>query len=200
MLEMMKMTWTIVARLLIWILPVLMFDGCLNRDPHLKVDEHFTIGASWPGAPMYLGYLNRSAVWDEESAKEMSEDEWMRAFDKHGRKQSWQLSGITDYRLSNAAIIGQSPKGWFIADRRFGELRLFESSAQRDEGLRNFYHLDDLTSFAAPSARMWLMSNWLWPWVHLYYAVCLILVPSLTIWGYRRRQKQLLDIRTRKCS
>ena len=187
----MRLSWTIAKRVLAWIFPVFLFDGCLHRDPYLKVDEHFTIGASGPGAPMYLGYLNNSVVWDEESAKEMSRDEWNRAFEEHQRRQSWQLSDITDYRLSDAAIIGQSPKGWFIADRRSGSLRLFESSTLRDEALQKEYHLNDLTSFAAPSVLMRMKSNLFWPWVHLYYAACFIFVPSLTIVGHRRASRRL---------
>jgi hypothetical protein len=194
----MKEIFTILGRLFCWIFPVLMFDGCLNRDPHLKVDEHFTIGASWPGGPMYLTYWNASAKWDEKLAEELSREERLQTLEEHQRRKHWQLGDVTDYSLSAAAIIGQSPKGWFIADRNSGVLRLFVSKSQRDALLSDEYDLDLLASFAPPSAVMWLKSNWLWPWVHLYYAACFILVPSLTIWGHRRRQKQLLDIRTQQ--
>jgi len=194
----MRLIWTITKRLLAWIFPVFLFDGCLNRDPYLKIDDHYIIGANCSGCPLSLNYRNSSIKWDEESAGDMSREEWDRAFEAYRKRQLWHLDDITDYMLSDAAIIGRSPKGWFIADQRSGDLRLFESSAQRDEALRKAYHLDDLNSFVRPSALMQMKSNGLWPWVHLYYAACFILVPSLTFARNRSTQKQLLDIRARQ--
>ncbi len=175
--------------MLCWIFPVFMFDACLHRDPHIKVDEHFTIGASWPDAPMYLGYSNTSVKWSEELAEGMSRDEWTKAFQDFQTRRGWQLSGITDYGLSGAAIIGNSPKGWFIADRNSGVLRLFPSMNERDQVMQDEYHLDPLHSFASPSLLMRMKSNLLWPWIHLYYAACFIIIPWLSI-GCRRRCAQ----------
>lgn len=182
----MRLARKIVKWVLAWIFPVFLFDGCLNRDPHLKVDEHFTIGASWPGAPMYLDYSNASEKSPEEAADEMSQDERLKALQEHQSRQHWQLSGIADFGLSETVISGNSPKGWFIADRSSGLLRLFPSSDERDRALQVEHHLDWPGSFAPPSMLMRMRSNWLWPWVHLYYSACFILIPAWMLAMHRR--------------
>lgn len=182
----MKMIRVILARLLCWVFPVFMFDACLHRDPFVKVGEHFTIGASSPDAPMYLDYSNSSVKWSEEAAEEMTYDERIKAFQEHQTRQHWQLSGITDFGLSETVISGNSPKRWFIAERRSGLLRLFPSSSERDRVLRDEHHLDWPRSFAPPSLLMRMRSNMLWPWVHLCYAACFILIPVWTIAMHKR--------------
>lgn len=176
----MKTLWKIVCRLMVWVFPVFLFDGCLNKDPFLWVDERFYIGAAWPGAPVYLNYTNGSLKRSEEVAPEKSDRERMKAYETFQKKRHWQLYDISQFSFSDKAIIGNSPKGWFIADRSSGELNLFPSANERDLVVRNVYHLDPLQSFGRPSCLMQLRSNFLWPWVHLYYAACLVLIPLLT--------------------
>lgn len=170
----MSIAWDILKRLFVWIFPVLLFDGCLNRDPYLKVDEHFTIVAISGGSPMYLSYRNRSAPLSSQ---------WR-----------WELGGIKDYKLSEAAIIGSSPKGYFIADRHMGVLRLFPSSKERDQVLRDEYQADPLNSFTPPPLLMWMKSRFLWPWVYLYYVACFIIIPWLTVRSHRRVGKQFYEL------
>lgn len=170
---------------MVWVFPVFLFDGCLNRDPFLRVDDHFYIGAAWYGSPIYLDYTNVSLKGSDESAAGVSDEESMKAYETFKKKRHWQLDGITQFSLSETAIIGNSPKGWFIADLVSGELKLFPSLSERDLVLHNVYHLDPLHSFGRPSWLMQLKSNFLWPWVHLYYAACLVLVPLLTLMGHR---------------
>jgi hypothetical protein len=173
----MRLTWTIAKRVLAWIFPVFLFDGCLNRDPYLKVDKRFSIMAICSGCPMHLLYRDSSIHWSRETVEELSDEERTKAFEAYLKKQSWHLDDITDYKLSDVAIIGGSPKGYFIADRHSGVLRLFPTINERDQVLRVDYRLDSLASFAPPSAITWMKSNWLWPWVHLYYATCFVFVP-----------------------
>lgn len=175
---------------MVWVFPVFLLDGCFNRDPFLKVNDHFYIGASWPGAPIYLDYTNWSLKGSEEAAEEMYGEERTKAFESFRKKKHWQLDDITQFSLSETVIIGNSPKGWFIADLASGELKLFSSISGRDQVLRDIYHLDPVHSFGPPSWLMQVKSNFLWPWVHLYYAACLVLVTLLTLRESRRAPRR----------
>lgn len=166
----MRVAWDILKRLFVWIFPVLLFDGCLNRDPYLKVDEHFTIAASCGGCPMYLSYRNKSAPV---------------SLHEPFQNWHWSLGDIDGCRLSEAAIIGDSSEGPFIADRFSGELRLFSSRDERDQVLRLQYHLES-HEFSPPSALMWMKSRALWPWIYIYYFGCFVLVPWLTFTENKR--------------
>ncbi len=170
----MKMTWDILRRLFVWIFPMFVFDGCLNRDPHLEIDEHFTIGAISGGSPLYLSYRNRSA--------------------RMSSLWRWELGAIADYKLADAAIIGSSPKGYFIADRHTGALKLFPSSKERDQVLRDEYQADPVNTFAPPSLLMWMKSRFLWPWIYLYYVACLLFIPWLSVRSQRRLTARLYKL------
>lgn len=164
-----------------WVFPVFMLDACFHRDPYLRINEHFSAGASWAGAPVYLDYTNWSVQWSEKAAEGMSEEEKAKAHADYKKKRHWQLQEITKVSFSDAAVIGNSPKGWFIADLGTGELQLFPTSSARDLALQTVYHLDPARSFGPAPWLMRQRSNSFWPWVDLYYVACFIGIPWLTI-------------------
>jgi hypothetical protein len=176
----MKLAWTILKRLLVWIFPVLMLENCMNRDPHLKIDERFSLVAICGSCPMALIYRDDSLRWPPERTPEMTDEDFSKAMDKTLKALRWQLREITDYKLTEKAIIGRSPDGHFIADRITGVLRLFRSNKERDQALEAEYHLRPDSDFHPPSTWMWARSRYCWPWFHLYSLACFILIPWLT--------------------
>lgn len=156
--------------LFVSVFPVLMFDGCMNRDPYIRLDSHFTIGAISTESPMFLNYRHWSSPDFETN--------------------HWSLEDISNYRLTQATIIGNSPKGYFIADRTKGTLRLYKSTDERDQVLSQEYSLQ-ISDFKPISWIMWLKSNWFWPYVHIYYLLCFILIPVSIVLLEKRKLRKL---------
>ncbi len=173
----MKLIGTILLKYLKWILPVMLLDGCFNRDPYLKIDERFSLSAISGGSPKSL--INRDpeyrSKWD--SIHNLKGAELEKTRDELHETSSWQLHEVADYKLADEAIIGRSERGYFIADRQDGRLHLFPEKAERDRILREQYHLDPKTSFHPPREWMWMRSRLFWPWVELYYLCCLVVIP-----------------------
>lgn len=190
----MKLTWAILKRLFVWVFPVFLFESCLNRDPYLKIDERFSIAAISGSHPLTL--INRDPngrqAWD--AIKHLNEDEFIKASEELLKTSRWQLHEITEYEISEKAIIGYSPEGFFIADRLSGTLRLFQLSTERDQTLRDQYQLDPASDFLPPSAWMWARSRTFWPWFHLYFICCFILIPWFSVHSQRRVGKHFYEL------
>jgi hypothetical protein len=54
----------ILVRFLIWIIPMNLLDGCLNRDPYLEIDHRFSISAICGSCPLSLINRDKSQKWD----------------------------------------------------------------------------------------------------------------------------------------
>jgi hypothetical protein len=183
----MKLIGTILLKYLKWILPVMLLDGCFNRDPNLIINEKFSMSAICGRCPMTLH--NRDPKWKEEwtAVRDLEGEEFNKAADALQATSRWDLNEIVEYKLSDKAVIGRSDdQGYFIADLRDGRLHLFPGKGERDRMLREQYHLDSETSFHAPPEWMWMKSRLFWPWVELYYLCCLVVIP----WRLARLQSQ----------
>jgi hypothetical protein len=186
--------WTILKRLFVWVFPVLLFEGCLNRDPYLKIDEQFSMAAISGSHPLTLINRDPNARQARDAIKHLNEDEFIKASEEMLKTSRWQLHEITDYKISEKAIIGCSPEGFLIADRRSGKLRLFQTVAERDKILRGEFHLDAVLDFMPPSEWMWARSRTFWPWFHLYFLACFILIPWLSLRAERNAKSQFYEL------
>jgi hypothetical protein len=166
----------------------------MNRDPYLKIDERFSLVAICGSCPMALIYRDDSLQWPPEKTPEMTDEDFSKAMDKTLKASRWQLQEITDYKLTAKAIIGRSPEGHFIADRSTGVLRLFRSNKERDQALDAEYHLHPGSDFNPPSEWMWARSRYFWPWFHLYFLACFILIPWLSLRAERNAKSQFYEL------
>jgi hypothetical protein len=173
----------ILLRIIVWILPLNLLDGCLNRDPYLKIDDRFCIFAICGSCPQSLILRDRSAKWDWN----VSGNDSVEGFDDFLATTNWTLENVTHYKLSDAVIIGDSSEGSFIADRKTGRLRLYPSLAKRDVVLRQEYGLDPDKDIHPPSEWLWTKSRFLWPWFLSYYIGCLLVLPLYTVLSARKR-------------
>ncbi|MEQ1752305.1 MAG: hypothetical protein ABL974_22990, partial [Prosthecobacter sp.] len=177
------------------ILPVMLLDGCFNRDPNLIINEKFNMGAICGRCPMTL--QNRDPKWKGEWAalRKLEGEEFNKAADALEATSRWDLNEIVEYKLSDKAVIGRSDEqGYFIADLRDGRLHLFPGRGERDWMLREKYHLDPETSFHAPSQWMWMRSRLFWPWVELYYLCCLLVIPWRQVGTRSLAAKKLYEL------
>lgn len=172
----------ILWRLIVWILPMNLLDGCLNRDPYLKIDDQFTLSAICGSCPKWLVNDNRSHKWDWNNP----ENNPFKTFEEFLEATHWTLEDVTQYKLSDEVIIGDSPEGRFIADRKTGKLQLYSSQSERDYILRQEYALDPEKDIHPPSGWMWTRSRFLWPWFLSYYIGCLVVIPFHTIRRFRK--------------
>ncbi len=145
--------------LFVWVFPVFFLDAFFNRDPFYKLDSHFTIGTTCAGCSWFLSYSNRTL--------------------EDYTKSQWVLDNITYFGYNDDSIIGKSPKGFFIADRNSEEISFFSDGEARDKLLREKYHRERADFKFEPSFLMEMKNNLLWPYVHIYYALCFILIPLL---------------------
>jgi len=167
----------IFVRLLIWIIPMNLLDGCLNRDPYLKIDHRFSILAICGSCPLNLINRDKSQKWDWND----QENNPFKTFEEFEAATDWRLESVTQIKLSDEVIIGDSPKGSFIADRKTGKLNLLQSQSARDYVLKHDYSLDLDNDIHPPTEWMWIRSRLFWPWFLSYYIGCLLLLPPHTI-------------------
>jgi len=159
-----------------------LLDGCLNRDPYLKIDDRFTLSAICGSCPKWLVINDQSQKWDWK----VPENNRFKSFDEFLEATHWTLEDVTECKLSEEVIIGLSPEGRFIADRKTGKLHLYQSLSERDQVLRQEYGLDPQKDVHPPSQWMWTRSRFLWPWFLSYYIGCLLLLPIHTIRSARK--------------
>jgi len=186
----MKLIGTILLKYLKWILPVMLLDGCFNRDPYMKIDERLSYSAICGGCPKSLDYSNpnRGLRFHPMTQSQMKD------YEKDWENADWSMEEVTDFLMSEHLLIGRSPEGYFIADRRDGRLHLFPGRGERDWMLREQYHLDPETSFHAPTQLMWMRSRLFWPWVELYYLCCLVVIPWLVIRAHRHSTRRFYSL------
>lgn len=187
---------TVLRRYLKWILPVMLLDGCFNRDPYVKIDERFSIAAICGSCPMSL--IQRDPKWQERSdeVERLPKPEREKAWDELMETASWQIHDLTECQLSEKVIIGHSSdEGFFMADRGTGRRFIFKSRTGRDVALKNNFGLDAQDeSFHKPTQLMWMRGRVFWPWVELYYLVCLLIIPWRTFIHQRRADKQFYEL------
>jgi hypothetical protein len=167
---------TILKHLCILVLPVFMFDAFANREPFYELDARFTIGMDGGGS----WFLQRSGL---------ALDEYKSVGDQIADR--WSLDDITDYGVTDEAIIGKAPEGdphsmffdrakaklhFFIVDRKTGKQRFFDDEASRNQVLQSDYHRERRDFCFDPSLLTQMKNNLLWPYVHLYYGLCLVLI------------------------
>jgi hypothetical protein len=119
----MLLLWPIMKRLFAWVFPVLLLENCMNRDPYIKIDERFSVVAVCGSCPKIL--INKAPDWRQSirAVFQLEGEDYEEAMDRFEKTQKWELEGVTDYKLSDSVITGNSAKGYFIADRRspFGQ-------------------------------------------------------------------------------
>lgn len=91
-----------------------LLDGCLNRDPYLKIDDRFEIIAICGSCPHYLNLKDKSLRWDWQNPENNS----FKSFEEFLAATNWTLEDVSKYKLSDAVIIGHSPQGRFLVDRK----------------------------------------------------------------------------------
>lgn len=176
-------------RIIVWILPMNLLDGCLNRDPYLKIDHRFSISAICGSCPKHLINRDRTRKWDWNKPENNS----FKTYEEFEATTNWTLEDITQFKLSEEVIIGRSPEGCFIADRRTGKLRLYQIQAGRDQVLRQEYGVDPERDVHPPSQWMWTRSRFLWPWFLSYYIGCLLWIVIQTIRSVRKDSQSQLQ-------
>ena len=71
--------------LAIFVLPVLLLDGCINRDPLYYLDSKGQLGATWAGGPLYFDYGDRTSLQSYAA-------------------QHYQLDNITEFLMIRSAL------------------------------------------------------------------------------------------------
>lgn len=179
----------VIRKYLKWILPVMLLDGCFNRDPYVKIDERFALAAICGSCPMSLIQRDPQSNQRRDELEKLPQPEQDKAWDEFIETASWQIHDLTDYLLSEKAIIGHSSdEGFFIADRSSGRRFIFKTRAERDEALKMSFGLNAKdASFHKPTQLMWMCSRFFWPWPELYYLICLFVIP----WRIFKRQRRV---------
>ncbi|MES2594747.1 MAG: hypothetical protein V4662_05410 [Verrucomicrobiota bacterium] len=190
----MLLLWPILKRLLAWVFPVLLLENCMNRDPYIEIDERFSILAVCGSCPKIL--INKAPDWRQSirAVYQLDGKAYEEALHHFEQTQKWELEGVTEYKLSESVITGNSAKGYFIADRRSGTLLIFGSDPAREWTLRHEYNLNPEEDLHPPPLWMHLRSRAFWPWFHLYFLACLLFIPWLTIRADHRSKKQYYDL------
>ena len=113
---------TVLRKYLKWILPVMLLDGCFNRDPYVKVDERFALAAICGSCPMSLIQRDPQSEQRRDEIEKLPQPEQDKAWDDYIETASWQIHDLTECLLSEKVIIGHSSdEGFFMADRGTGQ-------------------------------------------------------------------------------
>lgn len=187
---------TVLRKYLKWILPVMLLDGCFNRDPYVKIDERYSMMAISGSQPMTMIQRDPQRQERRDEIEKLPQPEQDKAWDDYFETASWQIRELTDYLLSEKAIIGHSSDdGFFIADRATGRRFIFKTRAERDEALKMNFSLDAKDeSFHKPTQLMWMRSRLFWPWPVIYYLICLFVIPWRTFKRQRREAQQFYEL------
>jgi hypothetical protein len=124
-----------------------------------------------------LNLKDKSLRWDWQNPENNS----FKSFEEFLAATNWTLEDVSKYKLSDAVIIGHSPQGRFLVDRKTGTYRLFSSTHERDQVLKNEYGLDAKVDLHPPGFWMVMKSRFGWQWFLAYYVGCLIWIPMSTI-------------------
>lgn len=136
----------------VYVLPVFLFDGCLNRDPSFYLDDKTRLIAPWQTAPLTLSYRN----------------------DAVPSGNSFQLRDITEFSMAGAVFTGKAGNDYFIVRSSDGLKWIFSNLAERDLALKSEFALEVSEMESVP----WyagMRANSLYPYNLIYYAVAMAL-------------------------
>ena len=164
----MKLAGRIFRRWLLWVLPVHLLDGCVNRDPYLKIDDRYTLSAICGGCPKSLSYQLPQKEY--EKLNEIKDLE----IRLNARVESrWYLDEVREFALSDRVLTGLSENRLFLVDRQVAQPQFFPTRQARNQALREVHGIDPDKDLHPPSQWMWLRSRFFFPWVEIYYLLCL---------------------------
>jgi hypothetical protein len=178
-----------IKHILIFILPVFVFDGCMNpRDPCYYVGKDYALVAAWSDAPLCLVYRHR-----------------------HHDGSSFQLGRVTEFKIGDRVYAGRAeshfpPRGevlrpiarprkvgdYFIVDRSRNVYELYATAAQRDKALATNYGVTPSDLWDTPWYAS-LQAGTLYPWNLLYYGVAFT---AIVIYHRWRKRRSVRDQRT----
>lgn len=133
--------------LAVYVLPVFLFDGCLNRDPAFYLDDKSRLIAPWQTAPLTLNYRNGEVDGNR-----------------------FQLRDVTEFLMAGSVFTGKTVDDYFIVRSSDGLKRVFHSVAERDAALKSEFALEISKMESVP----WyagMKANHLYPYNLIYYAV-----------------------------
>src|SRR5262245_41195148 len=100
-----------------FILPLWLFEGCVDRDPTFYLDSKSELAAIAATEPLYFQYRDRARPYSE----------------------SYQLNNITDFLMDESVFTGMTGNQYFIVRRANGDKMLFDTKAERDFALAQHY-------------------------------------------------------------
>lgn len=132
--------------LAIFVLPVWLFDGCVNRDPTFHLDAKSRLIAPWPTAPLTFDYRDR----------------------ENPNSERYQLHDITDFLIGDSVFTGKTGNDFFIVRRSDGHRHLFATESERNAALSRDYS----TRISELHPKPWysaIQANIFFPYNLIYY-------------------------------
>ena len=152
--------------LIIFVLPVWMFDGCVNRDPNYYLDEKSSLGAGSSRSPLTFEFRDR----DDPST------------------EPFQLHDVRDFLMGDSVFTGRSEGNYFfIVQRADGKNNFFATEAGRDAALVR----DFSTSINNLRPKPWysgIRANALFPFNLMYYLGATVFI--VVVCSYRPRDSR----------
>lgn len=144
--------------LAIFVLPVFLFDGCLNRDPSLYLDANSKLIAPWVNAPLSLNFRNRGLP----------------------DTPHFQIPDVTEFLMSGSIFTGKTADDYFVVRSSDGFKQIFPTAAERDRALKNLFSLN-LSDMHPMPWYSGVKGNLLYPYNCIYYAFVTALIVMFTL-------------------
>lgn len=160
----------ILKLLAVFVLPVFLFDGCLNRDPAFCLDDKTRLIAPWQTAPLTLSYRSGDSI----------------------SESRFQLHEISEFMMTGAVFTGKTGGDYFIVRSSDGLKRIFANVAERDRALKSEFALE-LSELHSVPWHAGMRANYFFPYNLIYYAMTTVL--CVVYWfSTRPKSDRRLDV------